>query len=146
MRFRTAGPQDVDAIRALTRAAYAKWVPLIGREPMPMQADPAEAVRLHRVDLLEDEGLLGLVEVHLAPDHLWVENLCVRPDLQGRGIGPRLLSHAETLAAGAGLPRLRLLTNPAFTGNVAFYQRHGFTGERTEPFREGFTAWLVKEL
>jgi hypothetical protein len=26
---------DAPAIRALTRAAYAKWVPLIGREPKP---------------------------------------------------------------------------------------------------------------
>lgn len=144
--FRQAGPQDVEAIRALTRAAYAKWVPLIGREPLPMQADPAEAVRLHRVELLEHEGLLGLVEVHLAPDHLWVENLCVRPDVQGRGIGARLLGRAEALAAMAGLPRLRLLTNPAFTGNVAFYQRHGFAVEKTEPFRQGFTTWLVKVL
>ena len=146
MRFRRAGPQDVEAIRALTRAAYAKWVPLIGREPLPMQADPAEAVRLHRVEVLEGEGLAGLVEVHLAPDHLWVESLCVRPDLQGQGIGARLLGRAESLARQAGLRNLRLLTNPAFTGNVAFYQRHGFAIEKTEAFREGFTTWLAKGL
>ena len=147
MIFRQAGPQDVEAIRALTRAAYAKWVPLIGREPLPMQADPAEALRHHRVELLEGEaGLLGLVEVHLAPDHLWVENLCVRPDVQGRGIGARLLGRAEALAAEAGLPKLRLLTNPAFTGNVEFYLRHGFAVEKVEPFRGGFTTWLVKVL
>ena len=135
MNFRTAGPQDVDAIRTLTRAAYAKWVPLIGREPLPMQADPAEAIRLHRVELLEDGDLVGLVEVHLAPDHLWIESLCLRPDRQGQGIGARLLARAEALAAEAGRTRLRLLTNPAFTGNVAFYQRHGFAVARTEPFR-----------
>ena len=146
MIFRTAGPQDVEAIRALTRAAYAKWVPLIGREPLPMQSDPALAVRDHRVDLLEDAGLLGLVEVHLAPSHLWVENLCVRPDLQGQGIGAQLLARAEAIASGAGHGCLRLLTNPAFTGNVAFYQRHGFSVEKTEAFRGGFTTWLAKEL
>ena len=146
MRFRRAGMADVVAIAALTRAAYAKWVPVIGREPLPMQADPAEALRLHRVDLLEGEGLLGLVEVHLAADHLWVENLCVRPDMQGQGIGARLLDRAEALAHEARRTRIRLLTNPAFAGNVAFYQRHGFAVERTEPFREGFTSWLVKVL
>ena len=37
--LRRAGPDDAGAIRSLTRAAYAKWVPVIGREPMPMQAD-----------------------------------------------------------------------------------------------------------
>ena len=146
MMFRRAGLADVEAIRALTRAAYAKWVPLIGRNPLPMEADPGEAVRLHRVELLEAKALVGLVEVHLAPDHLWVENLCVRPDLQGQGIGVRLLGRAEMLTREAGLPKLRLLTNPAFTGNVAFYQRHGFAVEKTEPFAVGFTTWLAKVL
>lgn len=37
--MRTALPEDAIAIRALVRAAYARWVPVIGREPRPMQAD-----------------------------------------------------------------------------------------------------------
>jgi len=43
---------DVEIIRNLTRAAYAKWVPLIGREPRPMTADYDAAIRAHRFDLL----------------------------------------------------------------------------------------------
>ena len=49
--LRTATKEDVFAIRALIRDAYAKWVPLIGREPLPMTADYALAVRTHRFDL-----------------------------------------------------------------------------------------------
>ena len=37
--LRRAQQTDVEAIRNLTRAAYAKWVPVIGREPKPMGAD-----------------------------------------------------------------------------------------------------------
>ena len=37
--LRQAVPADAPAIRELTRAAYAKWIPLIGREPKPMTAD-----------------------------------------------------------------------------------------------------------
>jgi hypothetical protein len=37
--FRRAAQADVVAIRDLTRAAYAKWVPVIGREPKPIGAD-----------------------------------------------------------------------------------------------------------
>ena len=57
-RFRIAagGVADAAAIRDLTRAAYAKWIPVIGREPMPMIADYDEAVRRHRFDLLEAGG------------------------------------------------------------------------------------------
>ena len=36
---RRATAADVANVRALTRSAYAKWVSLIGREPMPMTAD-----------------------------------------------------------------------------------------------------------
>ncbi|HTS92615.1 MAG TPA: hypothetical protein VMG55_11480 [Stellaceae bacterium] len=34
---------DAEAIRALTREAYAKWVDVIGREPLPMQIDYSTA-------------------------------------------------------------------------------------------------------
>lgn len=147
MRLRRAGPADAQAVGALTRAAYAKWVPLIGREPLPMRADPLAAIREHRVDLLVDgTAPIGLVETRLASDHLWIENLCVDPARQRQGLGPRLLAQAEALAREAGLPRLRLLTNPAFTGNVGFYQRHGFAVERVEPFLDGFTTWMVRTL
>jgi hypothetical protein len=37
---------DAVAIQRLTREAYAKWVPIIGREPKPMTVDYAEAVML----------------------------------------------------------------------------------------------------
>ncbi len=54
---------DAAAVRVLTREAYAKWVPVIGREPLPMRADHDEAVRQHRIDLaFLDGGLAGLIE------------------------------------------------------------------------------------
>ncbi|HEY5203999.1 MAG TPA: GNAT family N-acetyltransferase, partial [Roseiarcus sp.] len=43
---------DAARIRDLTRAAYAKWVELIGREPLPMQADYERTVAEHTIDLL----------------------------------------------------------------------------------------------
>ena len=39
--LRVAHAEDADAIRALTREAYAKWVGLTGREPLPMRVDYA---------------------------------------------------------------------------------------------------------
>jgi len=59
MVLRPAVAEDAAAIRSLTREAYSKWVPVIGREPKPMQADYAEAVRNHRIDLLYLEGRLA---------------------------------------------------------------------------------------
>jgi GNAT superfamily N-acetyltransferase len=89
--IRPAVLEDAAGIRALTRAAYAKWVALIGREPLPMQADYERAVAEHTIDLLIVDGALaGLVETILRPDHLWIENVAVAPEQQGRGFG-RLL-------------------------------------------------------
>lgn len=145
--IRLATPDDVAAIGALTRDAYAKWVPVIGREPLPMRADYERAVRTHRFDLLHRGDLLiGLVETITHPDHLFVENLAVRPSCHGQGIGSRLIAHAEGIAAGQGLRTVRLLTNKAFAGNVAFYRRAGFAVDREEPFMGGTTVFLSKSV
>ncbi|MBV8794861.1 MAG: GNAT family N-acetyltransferase, partial [Hyphomicrobiales bacterium] len=81
VEIRPAVLEDAAGIRALTRAAYAKWVPLIGREPLPMQADYERAVVEHTIDLLNVDGALaGLIETMLQPDHLWIENIAVAPE------------------------------------------------------------------
>lgn len=143
--LRPATKEDVSAIRALTQAAYAKWVPIIGREPVPMTADYALAVRTHRFDLLEQAGaIVALIETILHPDHLWVENLAVSPAHHCQGLGRRMLGHAEHVAHALGHRQIKLQTNLAFTGNVAFYERAGFVIEREEPFRGGITAYFSK--
>src|SRR5438128_8341910 len=103
--LRRAVANDAAAVRALTREAYAKWVPLIGREPLPMRADYNVAVRDHIIDLLcVGDRLAALIEAIPAADHLLVENVAVLPAFQGRGFGRRLMVHAETLARSLALP------------------------------------------
>lgn len=84
-QVRRAGTTDVLAIRELSRAAYAKWVPLIGREPWPMTADYGRAVAEHVIDLLEVNGeLVALIELIPQSDHLLIENVAVQPEQQGK--------------------------------------------------------------
>src|SRR6185369_10537821 len=97
--IRRAGPADAAAIAALSREAYAKWVPVIGRAPKPMAADYDVAVREHLIDLPEVDGeLVALVECIQERDHLLIENLAVAPAHQGQGHGHRLIAHVEALA------------------------------------------------
>lgn len=145
--FRRAGPADAPAVRALTRAAYAGWAVLIGREPAPMTADYAAAVRTHRIDLLYDAALLvGLIEMVPEPACLLVENLAVAPAAQGQGHGKRLLRHAETVAAENGLDALRLYTNLRFERNIAFYLRQGYAIERQEEIGGRTAVHMRKSL
>jgi ribosomal protein S18 acetylase RimI-like enzyme len=143
--IRRAGPADAQAVRDLVRAAYGKWVPLIGREPLPMQADYEAAVREHRIDLLIVDGeLAGLIETMQRPGHLWIENVAVAPARQGEGFGRRLLAHAEHQARAAGLDEVRLLTNAAFEANVALYKAVGYAVQRTEPIFDGTAVHMCK--
>ena len=145
--IRSAGPQDASAIRELTRAAYAGWVPVIGREPLPMTADYERALREHAFDLLFADGrMVALIETRLEPDHLWIENVAVSPDHQGKGYGRRLLALAERKAAEAGLRTIRLLTNGAFAANIALYLRLGYVISKREPFMGGVTVHMSKTV
>lgn len=145
--FRRAEAADAAAIRDIVRAAYAKWVPVIGREPMPMRADYDKAVAEHPFDLaIEDGRIVGMIETMLADDHLWIENVCVAPEAQGRGIGRLLLERAEHKAIEAGRRELRLLTNGAFETNVSLYRRQGYAVDREEPFMNGMTVYMSKRL
>jgi len=138
---------DAAAIRALTRAAYAKWVPLIGREPKPMTADYEAAVRNHRFDLLYADGVLAaLLETIRAPDHLLIENVAVLPEHQGKGLGRRLLAHAEDLAWSSGYGEIRLYTNQRFAENVELYRRVGYRIDREETGERGVTVYMSKTL
>jgi ribosomal protein S18 acetylase RimI-like enzyme len=80
------------------------------------------------------------------PDHLWIENVAVAPEQQGRGFGRLLLDHAERRAIHAGRPEIRLLTNQAFAANLELYARRGYIVNRTEPFRGGTTVHMSKRI
>jgi ribosomal protein S18 acetylase RimI-like enzyme len=147
LEIRRAAPADAAAIAALTRAAYEKWIPVIGRAPKPVTADYEVAVREHLIDLLfASDELVALVECIREPDHLLIENLAVAPAQQGRGYGLRLLRHAETLARDLGYPELRLYTNKLFAENVAFYTKHGYRFDGETAFKGGFLAHMSRRL
>lgn len=148
MKIRRAGPDDAEAIRDLTRKAYAKWIPAIGREPRPMAADYNAAVRDHWIDILEDDqGLAALIEIIPGSAHLVIENLAVREDRQGAGLATILLRHAEDLARQQGIAELRLYTNAAFAANLEFYRARGFAEtERTGLPDGGVMVHFAKQV
>ena len=132
--LRIAKPTDVPAIEAVVRAAYAPYVPRIGREPGPMLDDYAALVREGRVHVAtrSDEGDHGCEAIEgvlvLIPEAsaMLLDNLAVAPAAQGRGLGRWLVAFAERETLRAGLPVLRLYTNAAMSENLALYRRMGF--------------------
>jgi GNAT superfamily N-acetyltransferase len=144
--LRRATLSDASATRELSKVAYAKWVPLIGREPIPMTANYERAVMEHIIDLYEDGGeLLALVEMILKCDHLLIENIAVHPDRQGNGLGDRLLRHAEGVALILGVAEVRLYTNAAFISNLAFYAKRGYQEYRRGTMLAGSTTVFMRK-
>jgi ribosomal protein S18 acetylase RimI-like enzyme len=147
LELRRAGAADAEAVRDLTREAYAKWVPLIGREPKPMSADYTKAVRRHLIDMLYLDGeLAGLIEMVSEFDHMLIENLAVSPAFQGRGLGEHLLEHAEALTVSRGHDVIRLYTNKLFATNIAFYLKRGYRLDREEALPGGGVVVHMSKL
>ena len=145
---RRATIADAVAVRELTRAAYAKWVPILGREPRPMTADYDAALREHLVDLLHVGGeAVALIEMAPKADHLLIVNVAVVPALQGRGYGSALMAHAEGVARSLNLNEMRLYTNALFAENVRLYSRLGYRMDREEQHPQfGGTVYMSKRL
>jgi len=138
LTFRRATPADAPLVREITRAAYAKWVPVVGREPKPMTADYDHAVAHHIIELVEADGLpVALLEVIPTETYLLIENVAVLPTWHDKGLGSRLLQHADQIALSLGLNELRLYTNSLFATNVPFYARRGFGIFLREPHPAG---------
>jgi GNAT superfamily N-acetyltransferase len=147
MNITRATPADAEHILALTCKAYLKWVAVIGREPKPMLANYDYATRHHIIDLIHVDGVLAaLIETIPQSDGLLIENIAVDPDFQGKGLGRRLMAHAEDLARSLGLTEMRLYTNKMFAENLALYLRFGYAIDREEAFMAGIIVHMHKAL
>jgi GNAT superfamily N-acetyltransferase len=136
--IRCAGPGDVDALRVIAATAYQKYVPRMGRNPAPMTADYAQAVRDQQAWVAIRNGdIAGFAILIPRAGYLLLDNVAVLPAAQGRGIGARLLSWAEDHARGLGLSEIRLYANEAMTENLAYYPRHGYA-ETHRAEQDGF--------
>ena len=105
-----------------------------------MTADYEAALLHHRIDLLTVDGAwAGLIETVPAEGYLLVENVALDPDFQGRGLGRRLMAHAEALAAELGLGELRLYTDARMEANIRLYGSIGYGVDRREEKPDGRT-------
>ena len=134
MRIRRASDSDTSGIRAVVDAAYARYVPRIGRTPAPMCADYERLVAAGDVWVGEDDGrVVGVLVIRRAGDVLELENVAVDPAQQGRGHGRALVEFAESHARELGLSAVELYTNEAMVENLRLYPRLGYveTGRRS---------------
>jgi ribosomal protein S18 acetylase RimI-like enzyme len=144
---RRATLADAAAVARLTEAAYAKYVPILGRKPQPMTTDHARLIAEHTVWLLwAEDRLVGVLELIDEPGVLLIYSIAIDPGQQRQGHGGQLLAWAETQARANGQQRIRLYTNERMSSNVAWYTAHGFVETGREPVQGSALVHMSKTL
>ena len=145
--IRAASADDVARIRAIARAAYAKYVSRLGHEPAPMAADYEAEVTARHVVVLEVDGEVdGYMVAWPEADAYFIDNIGVEPSRQGAGLGRRLLDYAAAEAERLQLPALRLYTNVVMAENLSMYVHLGFV-ETHRAVEKGFKRiYLLRNL
>jgi GNAT superfamily N-acetyltransferase len=143
--------EDAGELLTLQRAAYATEARIYGDPELPaltqtlpeLQAELATATALkasvgHRI--------VGAVRAHVEGTVLHVGRLTVAPDWQGRGIGSRLLTAAES-HHGDQVDTAALFTGHLSEANLTMYTRRGYLEQRREQLSLGVVlVHLTKPL
>lgn len=125
--IRAAEPHECVAVETIVNEAYAHYTARIGKKPGPMLDDYAALIDAGAVNVLEVDGDIVAILVLLPkPDHLLLDNVAVRKDRQGAGLGRRMIEFAESEARRLGYDELRLYTHVTMIENIALYTRLGF--------------------
>jgi N-acetylglutamate synthase-like GNAT family acetyltransferase len=124
---RRATLEDASEVRELVNRAFVKYIPLIGRKPLPMVADHADLIVNHDVWVLEEASeIIAVLEMVANTDDLHIDTVAVKNTHQAKGIGQKLLAFVETRARELGLPAVTLFTNERYTVLLEMYARLGY--------------------
>ncbi|MEA5362166.1 GNAT family N-acetyltransferase [Amycolatopsis sp., V23-08] len=130
MEIEAARPEDCPELLVLQRCCWVQEAILNDTLDIPALHETLEDLRdwtkTWSVWTLRDgHRLIGAVRARLDGDRWELGRLMVAPDFAGRGLGRRLLAHAEAQAP-AEARRFVLFTGARSTRNITMYQRAGY--------------------
>jgi GNAT superfamily N-acetyltransferase len=145
LTFREGRPGDLEAILGLIARADAQsgdWAP--GGMPHAPAEDHDRRRLTERLaaagqhnEVAEADGeVVGFLNAHGREDHWHLSYLFVDPAHQGRGVGARLLEHAQADAARRGHSRMTLHTPRLNARARRFYERAGWSATGATIFHE----------
>ncbi|WP_138466513.1 GNAT family N-acetyltransferase [Poseidonocella sp. HB161398] len=145
--IRPALPEDETAIRACAEAAFARYVPLIGRRPAPMDAPFAAHIAAGRTHVATGPGgaLAGYITFFPEDGAMHLDAIGVLPEAAGQGIGKALIAFCEAEARRQGFARVTLLTNQKMEANLSIYPHLGYA-ETGRASQDGFERVFFEKL
>ena len=142
--IRQVRPEEATQIRLIAEAAYAPYIPAIGRPPAPMVADFPGQIAQGIVWGIARDRLEGFIVFFPRADHMFLENVATHPEARGHGLGRMLIEHCEAEARAQGLPAVELYTNEKMTANLGFYSRLGYR-ETDRRLQDGFNRIFFRK-
>jgi ribosomal protein S18 acetylase RimI-like enzyme len=154
-QFSKATEADVPELNQLVNAAYRGEG---SKKGWTTEADLLDGTRIDQAALsgllkksdttvlLCRQGvvLLGCVELRQDGGSIYLGMLSVNPDMQGKGIGKKLLEEAERHAAAVNCSKIYMTVISVRQELIDWYVRHGYqlTGER-KPFIVPDARWGI---
>jgi ribosomal protein S18 acetylase RimI-like enzyme len=137
-------PADAGEILTLQRAAYVTEAQRYGDAFLPALTQTYDDLCTELADssalkALMGGRMVGAIRARRDGKTLHIGRLAVAPDLQGRGIGTRLLTAIEALNA-SGVETFTLFTGHLSAANIRLYERLGYVQVRREEVHAGLAA------
>lgn len=124
-----AEPHDAAAILSLQKIAFEPEARACQVWEIPPLQETVEGIREHIematvLKAVDGDTLVGAIRGIVTGSTCLIRVLVVAPELQGQGLGARLLQAIED--AHPQVERFELTTNMIMVGNVRFYLSHGY--------------------
>jgi GNAT superfamily N-acetyltransferase len=144
IRVREARHEDLGTMVALLGHLFeqeADFVPAVEKQRRGLELILAQPSVGRLFVLTRGTTVLGMVSLLFTISTseggkvAWLEDLVVRPNSRGKGLGTRLMRAAVAWAEKKGISRITLLTDTSNSGSRRLYQRHGFVESSMLPLR-----------
>jgi len=121
--------EDAESILELQRVAYQSEAQLHDDFSIPPLTQTLEQLKLEFgnktiLKIVEDGKLLASGQARLENGTCYIGRMAVWPNLQGKGVGSKLLSSLENVFPEA--KRVELFTGENSLANLAMYNRRGY--------------------
>jgi N-acetylglutamate synthase-like GNAT family acetyltransferase len=140
---RLATPKDAAVISELIREAFGPFESQYTKDAFEYTTPPADVISERFAEgpiwvAVENGSIIGTVSGLPEPERFYIRSMAVKPDIQGRGVGQRLLENLEAHARDSGFERLYLYTTFVLPAARQLYEKNGFTVVRETKPEEWF--------
>ena len=132
LAIREARPDDELQAEEVDRLATATLRTLYRPTDVALQHRAAIVSSVRRLVAVSEKRIVGVVQYHIAADHLSFLGLGVHPSFRRRGVATALIQQLESIGRSCGCTSV-LLHTVRETGNVEIFERLGFLVESEEP-------------